>query len=99
MSYPPCLENFAISHDIDITGSWQNIRILHVFEVGYTFLAQHFLPISTKLILLVIFSLYKTKWVDLWVRQKSDQQVLQNTGCNEHYETLSLSMTSQNITK
>ena len=42
------------------------------------FLAQQiefsaFLPVSTKLILLVIFSIYNTKLVDPWVRQKHDQ--------------------------
>ena len=42
----------------------------------------HFLPVSTKLILSVIFNLYKIKLVDPWVRQKRDQHVLQNTGCN-----------------
>ena len=41
-----------------------------------------FLPISTKLILLVIVSLYKTKLVDPWDRQKCDQHVLLNKGCN-----------------
>ena len=56
----------------------------------------HFLPVSLKLILLVIFSLYKIKLVDPWVRQKRDQLVLQNTGCNGHHKTLSLSMSSQN---
>ena len=59
----------------------------------------HFLLVSTKLILLVIFSLYKTKLVDLWVGRKCDKHVLQNTGCNGHHKTLLLSMTSQNITK
>ena len=54
----------------------------------------HILPVSSKLILFVIFSLYKTKLVDPWVRQKGDQHVLQNTCCNG--QTLSLSMTSQN---
>ena len=58
----------------------------------------HFLPVSTKLILLVIFSLYKSKLVDPWVRQKRDQRVLQNNGCNGRHVTLSLSMTSQNST-
>ena len=48
---------------------------------------------------LVIFSLYKTKLVDPWVRQKHDQHILQNTGCNGRHVTLSLSMMSQNITK
>ena len=51
------------------------------------------------LILLVIFSLYKTKLVDLWVRQKRDQHVLQNTSCNGRHVTLWLSMTSQNDVK
>ena len=37
-----------------------------------------------------------TKLVKPWVRQKRDQHVLQNTGCNGCQVTLSLSMTSQN---
>ena len=52
-----------------------------------------------KLILLVIFSLYKKKLVVPWVRQKRDQHGLQNTGCNARHVNSLLSMTSQNITK
>ena len=57
------------------------------------------LPISTKLILLVIFSLYEIKHLDPWVSIKRDQHALRRTGCNGHHVTLSLSMTSQSITK
>ena len=32
----------------------------------------------------MIFSLYKTKLVDLWVRQKCDQHILKNTVYNGH---------------
>ena len=39
------------------------------------------------------------KLVDPWVRQKRDQLILQNTGCNGRHETLSLSMSSQNDAK
>ena len=69
----PCRVKYAktTTKTIIVSQPWLEYKIIS-HQIGYS----AFLPVSTKLIVLVIFSLYKTKLVDPWDRQKRDQHVL-----------------------